>query len=187
MKNKSRDTRITAEQYMALPQEIYRKLELVRGRIRDVREAWPAHSHGMRLHQIAYLLKAYLHANPIAHLSGDASITLARNPDTVRAPDIYVIRKERYPRDYTGGPIFEVAPDLAIEIRSPSETAGILRAKLADYFAAGTSVVWVVEESKRRVTIHTRDASPRVIEGNASLHGDPILPGFACTLDELFA
>jgi Uma2 family endonuclease len=187
MKNKSRDTRLTAEQYMALPRDAYRYLELVRGRIRDVREPWPAHEHGVRQFHLAYLLKKYLEANPIARLSGDASVTLRRNSDTVRAPDIYVIRNERYPRDYVGGPIFEVAPDLIVEIRSPSETAGILRAKLADYFAAGTSVVWVVEERKRRVTIHTKDAEPRIIQGNERLTGEPVLPGFSCTLNELFS
>lgn len=179
--------RLTAEQYMAIPEDQYRGYELIRGRMQQVREPWPSHSHGVRLHRVAYLLQAYLQANPIAQLSGDCSVTLARNPDTVRAPDIYVVRKERIPRDYTGGPIFNVAPDLVVEIRSPSERDGILQSKLDDYFAAGTSVVWVVEEPKRRVTVHAKDTEPRIIEGNTRLTADPVLPGFSCTLDELFA
>lgn len=178
---------MTAEQYMALPEDSYRGYELIRGRLRQVREPFPSFTHGSRRDQLVYLLKTYLGSNPIAHLSGECSITFARNPDVVRAPDIVVVRNERYPRDYTGGPIFEVAPDLVIEIRSPSERAGILRSKLDDYFAAGTSVVWVIEEPNRRVIVHTGPGVSRVVEGNERLTGDPVLPGFSCSLDDLFA
>jgi Uma2 family endonuclease len=187
MKKNPPSRRMTAEEYLALPEGSFRGYELIGGRMQCVREPWPSFAHGSRRGHIEYLLRAYLRANPIARLSGECSITFARNPDTVRAPDIVVVRNERYPRDYTGGPIFDVAPDLVIEIRSPSERDGILSAKLDDYFAGGTSMVWVVEESKHRVTIHTRDATPRTLEGNARLTADPILPGFTCTVDELFA
>jgi Uma2 family endonuclease len=177
---------LTAEEFMAMPDdEKGRKYELVRGKVLYVSEP-AAQYHGERLVQIAYLLKAFLHAHPIARISAEAGVTLARNPDTVRVPDVLVTRNERYPRDYVDGPIFEVAPDLVIEIRSPSERPGILRGKLHDYFAAGTTVVWVVDQRKRLVTVHTADASPHVIQGTEHLTGDPVLPGFSCTLDELF-
>lgn len=178
--------RLTAEQYMAIPEDQYRGYELVRGRMQLVREPFPSFAHGSRRDQLVHLLKTYLDTNPIARLSGECSITFAREPDTVRAPDIVIVRNERYPQDYRGGPIFDVAPDLVIEIRSPSERDGILQSKLDDYFAGGTSVVWVVEEPKRRVIVHSRDATRRIIEGNDRLTGDPVLPGFSCTLDELF-
>jgi Uma2 family endonuclease len=177
---------MTAEQYMALP-ESCRPYELIRGRLRQVKEAWPSRAHGSCQAEIAYLLGVYLHANPIASVSVDSGITLSRNPDTVRVPDISVVRNERFPRDYAGGPIFDVAPDLAIEIRSPSERPSRLNPKIHDYLAAGTTMVWVIDQPTRSVTIHTADAPPRIIEGNASLTGDPVLPGFSCTLDELFA
>jgi Uma2 family endonuclease len=175
---------MTAEEFTAAPNDYKgRKYELVRGKMLCVRE--PAYFHGERLIHIGYLLKAFLRAHPIARIAGESWITLARDPDTVRAPDICVTRNERFPRDYVDGPIFAVAPDLVIEIRSPSERAGILRDKLRDYFTAGTSVVWVVDQWKRSVTIHTRDTE-RVIQGDERLTGEPVLPGFSCTLNELF-
>jgi Uma2 family endonuclease len=136
--------------------------------------------------RITTLLGIFLNEHPIASIATHAYITLARNPDTVRAPDISVVRNDRYPRDYVDSPIFEVAPDLAIEIRSPTERAGILRSKIRDYLDAGTTVVWVVEQRKRTVTIHTAGAPPRVVQGAERLTGDQVLPGFSCTLDEVF-
>jgi Uma2 family endonuclease len=178
---------MTAEEYMALPEDSYRGYDLVRGRPRKVSEPWAGFYHGSRQFEIAYLLKKFLEQHPIATLAGDCSITLARNPDTVRAPDICVVRNERYPKHYTNGPIFDVAPDLVIEIRSPSERPGILKSKIRDYMTAGTSVVWVVDQDKRTVAVYkSTDAPPRIIAGDERLTGDPVLPGFSCTLAELF-
>jgi Uma2 family endonuclease len=174
----------TAEQFMALPDdEKGTKYELVRGRILEVREpALPYHGH--RMGRIFSLLVPFLDAHPIAYLSGEAGVTLARDPDTVRIPDIFVTRYDHLPPNYAGGS--DVIPDLVIEIRSPSDRPGVLGAKMRDYFAAGTTMVWLVDQRTRTVTIHTPTAPPRVVGGDEHLTGDPVLPGFSCTLDELF-
>jgi Uma2 family endonuclease len=133
---------------------------------------------------MAHLLATFLDIHPIAYLSGEAGVALARDPDTVRIPDLFVTRYDHLPPNYTGG--IDVVPDLVIEIRSPSDRPGILGAKMRDYFTAGTTMVWVVDQPKRMVTIYTPTALPRVITGDEPLTGDPVLPGFSCTLDELF-
>jgi Uma2 family endonuclease len=175
---------MTAEEFMEMPDDPKGvKYELVRGKVREVREP-AAPYHGIRVIRIGQLIANFLDAHPIALCSAESLVALARNPDTARAPDIFVTRKERFPRGYAGG--LDITPDLVIEIRSPSERSGILQAKMRDYFAAGTTMVWVVEQLKRTVTIHTRGAQPRVVQGDERLTGDPVLPGFSCTLDELF-
>jgi Uma2 family endonuclease len=176
---------MTAEEFMATPDdERGTRYELVRGRMLKVSEpAMP--EHGNRMGRIFSLLVPFLDAHPIAYLSGESGVTLARGPDTVRVPDVFVTRYERLPRNYVGGPI-EVGPDLVIEVRSPSDRPGVLRAKMHDYFAAGTTLIWIVDQIARTVTIHRRDSAPQQIAGNDRLTGDPVLPGFSCTLDELF-
>jgi Uma2 family endonuclease len=176
---------MTAEEFMATPDDKKgTRYELVRGRRMRVSEpAMP--EHGNRIGRIFSLLIPYLDANPIAYFSGESGVTLARNPDTVRIPDIFVTHYERLPRGYRRGPI-EVGPDLVIEVRSQSDRPNILEAKMRDYFDAGTTMFWVVDQDARTVTAHRRDAPTRVVAGNEGLTGDPVLPGFSCTLDELF-
>ncbi|HWZ59244.1 MAG TPA: Uma2 family endonuclease [Gemmatimonadaceae bacterium] len=176
---------MTAEEFMALPEDSYRGYELVRGKLTRVSEPDPKPYHGHRIIHIGYLISKYLENHPIAYISGESSVLLARDPDTVRSPDVFVTRNDNLPPHYDGE--IDITPDLVIEVRSPSERPGILRAKMADYFAAGTSLLWVVDRRTRTVTIH-RPASPAVVlaTGTDRLTGDPVLPGFSCTLDELF-
>jgi Uma2 family endonuclease len=185
MTTKTQDRLMTAEEFMATPDDKRGvKYELVKGRRMQVSEP-PMPEHGNRIGRIFSLLVPYLDANPIAHFSGESGVTLKRGPDTVRVPDIFVTRYTRLPRGYRRGPI-EVGPDLVIEVRSPSERPGMLQDKMRDYFAAGTTLFWVVDQDERTVTIHRPNAPPHVVAGDERLTGDPVLPGFSCTLDELF-
>lgn len=177
--------RLTAEQYMALPEDSYRGYELVRGHMQKVSEP-PAPEHGNRILRISHLFISFLDANPIAYLSGESTVTLARKPDTIRVPDLFITRYDRLPPNYCRGPI-EVGPDLVIEVRSPSDRPSILEAKKRDYFDAGTTLFWVVDQDARTVTIHRPNADPVTLAaGTDVLTAEPILPGFSCTLDELF-
>jgi Uma2 family endonuclease len=79
-----------------------------------------------------------------------------------------------------------VAPDLAVEVISPSETASDIAEKLRDYLAAGTSVVWIIDPVDRTVEIHVPDTPTRRLHLGDTLDGAPVLPDFACPVDELF-
>jgi Uma2 family endonuclease len=178
--------RLTAEQYMALPEDSFKGYELVRGRLTQVSEPDAKPYHGHRIIRIAQLIANYLDTNPIAYISGESSVLLARDPDTVRSPDVFVTRNDHLPPNYDGD--IGITPDLVIEVRSPSERPGMLRSKMADYFAAGTTLFWVVERTTRSVIIHRPNAEPVTLSaGTDVVTAEPILPGFSCTLDELFA
>lgn len=114
--------------------------------------------------------------------------TLKILPHQVRIPDVCFLRWERFP----GGklpkvPIPAVAPDLAVEVLSPGNTAAEMRRKLREYFAAGTELVWHVDPSSRSVTVFTAPDQSTVLEGDAVLTGGDVLPGFALSLRDLFA
>jgi len=117
----------------------------------------------------------------------DTGFVLARDPDTVRGPDVAFIARERY--DAAGDPptAFPGAPDLAVEVVSPSNRAVDIRAKVADYLAAGTRLVWVVDPDPARLTITAYGTllSPRVYGADEEVDGAPVLRGFRCRARDL--
>jgi Uma2 family endonuclease len=114
--------------------------------------------------------------------------TLKILPNQVRIPDVSVIRWEQFP----GGqlprePIPAIAPDLAVEVLSESNTRGEMERKLRDYFQAGVRLVWYLDPKARTMRVYTSpDQSVLVSEGQV-LDGDKVLPGFELPLAELFA
>ena len=86
---------------------------------------------------------------------------LSNLPNTVRASDASFVRADRLPPEGISGGFVQLAPDLAVEVLSPSESASELSEKLADYRAAGTSLVWVIDPVKRTVAVIAVDAPVR--------------------------
>jgi len=78
------------------------------------------------------------------------------------------------------------APDLAVEILSPSNRRGEMHAKTADYLAAGARLVWVVDPKQKSVTTYRTLLAPRRLESNESLDGEDVLPGLVIPLDVVF-
>lgn len=119
-------------------------------------------------------------------LSNDTGFILHRNPDTLRGPDIAVIQAERLeglPEDCHP----EMAPDLAIEVVSPANSPGDLQRKVAQYLEAGTSLVWVVYPARRTVAVYTGgEGLVQLLGDGQELIGDPVLPGFRCSIVDLF-
>ena len=104
--------------------------------------------------------------------------TLRRNPDTVGAPDAALISNARLPHAGVTG-YAEVTPDLIVEILSPSDRAGEVRAKVADWLSAGTRLVWIIDAKRRRADVYRADRTSERIAANGTLDGDDVLPGFA--------
>lgn len=104
----------------------------------------------------------------------------------VRAPDVVYISRERCDGAIPDG-YAEFAPDLVVEVRSPSDRPAPLLAKIADWLHAGTRVVWVIDSDARRVAIYREDGAHDVLEGEDILREDALLPGFALPLADLFA
>ena len=102
------------------------------------------------------------------------------------------IRAERAPRAEQGedDPLdhFMVGPpDLAVEVRSPSERLAAVRAKAARWLAAGTSDVWIIDGRREVVHVLRREATPVVLHKDDTLTAPDVLPGFATSVAGLFA
>jgi Uma2 family endonuclease len=80
-----------------------------------------------------------------------------------------------------------MAPDLAVEVVSPSNTAAEILDKVADYLDAGSRLVWVVEPTGRRVTVYRSRNEIHLLQEDGALDGYDVLPGFSVPVAEIFA
>jgi Uma2 family endonuclease len=158
--------------------------ELVRGRL-IVREP-PGTYHGKVAAKLAYLLGAFVYPNQCGDLFGqDTGFRIESNPDTVRAPDLAFLSKERVSAVHMRG-YAALAPDLIVEIVSPDDRRGELLAKVGGWLDAGVRLVWVIDPGRAEAHVHRPDGSLTVIDADGALDGEDVLPGFTCRLSDVF-
>lgn len=116
----------------------------------------------------------------------DTGFVLAHNPDTVRAPDVAFVRQDRL---VTPRPVkfWEGAPDLAIEVLSPSDSATEMDAKVQEYLDAGATEVIVVTPKLKVVKIFRQGQTATILRSGDILRDLESVPGFQCKVDEIFA
>ncbi|MBY0491852.1 MAG: Uma2 family endonuclease [Gemmatimonadaceae bacterium] len=162
-----------------------KRVELVRGQLL-VREL-AGLRHGSIGVELAYQLRRHLDdelkagivsARRGAVFGPDTGFVLTRGPDTVRAPDVSFVLAERVPDPMPVG-FGELAPDLVVEVRSPSDRSGALLAKVGEYLLAGAHLVWVIDPVRRVVTVYRADGSVSELGPADALSGEVLLPGFS--------
>jgi Uma2 family endonuclease len=157
--------------------------ELVRGVLR-VRE--PAgFLHGRVAMNLGAELRA--HAKQTAAgvvLAAETGFKLFTDPDTVRAPDVAFVAKGREPPPDARG-FADLAPDLAVEVLSLDDRPGEVLAKVADWLAAGTRLVWVVDPQRRVARVYRMDGSETIVTADGALDGEDVLRGFSCPLESI--
>jgi Uma2 family endonuclease len=136
---------------------------------------------------LAAALHAFAQRGRLGRTLINTAFVLARDPDTVRVPDLAFVSHARLPRGGLSDSILHDAPDLAIEVLSPSNRAGEVRAKVADYLAANGRAVWVVDPRRRTVAVHVPAQGPRKLTEEDELEGGEVLPGFRLPVCDLFA
>jgi Uma2 family endonuclease len=133
--------------------------------------------------EIIVVLVIYLRAHDLGTVAGEAGM-LRLLPGLVRIPDVSYVSWARLPTNY--GQIPAIAPDLAIEVLSPSNTRSEMERKLREYFSAGTRLVWYFDLKTRTVTVHTSPEEHSVLNDSQTLDGGDVLPGFSVSVRELF-
>jgi Uma2 family endonuclease len=175
---------LTAEEYARLPEEGGVRQELAAGLL--VSEPIPLPRHGQIELRLGRLLADFADEAGLGVVLTEAGFLLSRNPDTVRGPDVAFVRRDRFDADEAARSFFRGAPDLAVEILSPSNRPAEMHSKIADYLAAGASLVWVVDPGRRNVTVYRSLLDRRRLEAGDTLDGGEVLPGLTIPLVELF-
>jgi Uma2 family endonuclease len=175
---------MTAEELFALPDDGFHKHELVRGEL--VTMVPPGLGHGNTASAFVQALGPFVRERNLGRIFIESGVVLERRPDTVRGPDVSFISADRLPPPEQRAKFFEGAPDLAIEVVSPGDTATELLEKVHEYLAAGCRLVWVADPKTRTVTAYRPDGSAHVYRDADTLSGEDVLPGLSVPVRQLF-
>jgi len=157
---------------------------LVKGELREMPPA--SGRHGIYSGTLHAYLGYYVLTQKLGRIfSAETGFTIARAPDTVRAPDIAFVAQNRLPDPIPDG-YFEFVPDLAVEVVSPNDTRREMREKVNDWLDAGVRLVWVVNYQKRTITEYRSRQQVRVITEEDTLDGGDVAPGFSLPVREVF-
>ena len=175
---------MTADELWRMPDDSMRH-ELIRGELTTMSPA--GYEHGAVWMTFALLLASFANSHRLGTVVGaDTGFVLQRNPDTVRAPDVAFVRRERIP-DPRPVKFFDGAPDLAVEVLSPSDTVADVDDKAQEYLDAGTTEVIVINPKIKSVKVFRRGQNATVLRSGDVLEGLESVPGFRCTVDEVFS
>ena len=175
---------VSAEELLDMPDDGY-QYELVRGELRKMAPAGARHSNiGMT---VGTSLNFHVMSNNLGTVFGaDGGFLLERNPDTVRAPDVAFVRRERMEEvglmdSYWPGP-----PDLAVEVISPNDRYTEVVEKVEEWLKAGTRMVVVVDPRRKVAAVHRSGREPVTLAEGAVLDGDDVVPGWRMALGDIF-
>jgi Uma2 family endonuclease len=172
----------TAKQLLETPNR--GPCELVRGELAKMTPA--GFEHGRIVGLICTKLGSYVERRRLGIVMGaESGFQLARDPDTVRAPDVAFLQTDRVPGSREVG-FFQGAPDLAVEVLSPSDRASQTLAKVRDWLDAGCRAVWVVDPETRTVTVYRGENRVDTLTVSDLLDSQDVVPGFTLPVAELF-
>ena len=176
--------RSTASELFEMPDDGFR-YELVKGELRRMSPA--GGEHGAVVWNLSSLLGPHIKADKLGQGFGaETGFKIAADPDTVRAPDVAFVRRERIPEAGIPKNFWEIAPDLAVEVVSPGDTYDEVDEKVNDWLDAGTRAVWVVNPRKRLVSVYRSVKDVTILTEEDVLDGGDVLPGFSCKVSEIF-
>lgn len=135
---------------------------------------------------LIHLLQTFLDRQNLGIVAGaDGMVRLARG--LVRIPDVSFVSWDQLP----GGriprkPIPDLAPDLAVEVLSKSNTRREMTRKVREYFTAGVRLVWLIDPKARAAHVFTSPSESVLLQEADALAGGDVLPGFSLVLRDLF-
>jgi Uma2 family endonuclease len=181
---RTRDPVLTLDEFAVLPPEDGYRLELSRGRL--VREPAPGLGHSEVAGRIYRRLWAAAEEKGAGRVFFHAGFTLSRDPPTVRVPDVAFVRAARLPESVLPEGFGDGAPELAVEVLSPSNSASDIQRKALDYLDAGAALVWIVDPRERTVTVYRSPSDIRILGARDVLEGEQVLPDLRVPVGELF-
>ena len=178
----STKTLLTADDLERMPQDDAVRLELDQGELISMPPA--GGEHGETGYEIGRIVGNHVRAHNLGRcFNSETGFRLSH--DTVRAPDFAFIRSDRAPKGRTIG-FVPMAPDLAVEVFSPSDSPAQLMRKIKQYLAAGTHTVWVVYPEQKQVHVIEASGADRILDVADTLDCRELLPGFSASVESLF-
>lgn len=179
----STSTLLTAEELFKLPDDGMVH-ELVRGELKTMPPAGDQHGRiGTRL---LVRMSVFAESKSLGFVyQAQTGFLLTRDPDMVRSPDVAFVSQARLPKTATTK-FVPFAPDLAVEVVSPSESAEDIYEKIQDYLAHGVRLIWIIYPRTRTAEVYRPNHPAKHLPPTGTLTGEDLLPGFECKLADLF-
>ncbi len=163
-----------------------KRCEFVDGEWKEKNVSSKSSNVGIRL---ASRLDSYVEKENLGFVfEGDCAYQIHPDePNRLRKPDYSFIALGRFPNDIIPDGNLFIAPDLAVEIVSPSDEAVDLNNKVTEFLRAGVRLVWVVYPASRTVWVFRLNGTASWLIGDAELNGEDVVPGFSVLLPMIFA
>ncbi len=188
MTAQERATTYTLDDLRALearPENADKRFELIAGEIYEVPTPNPLHNYIVA--QLVFFLLGFVRPKQLGYVFGDVTSYTLPNGDEL-IPDASFISSERQSLPLPDK--FYIAPDLAVEVVSPSNREREMIDKAESYLQSGARLVWVIYPIIRVVDVIRRNADGsltiRKVESDGLLDGEDVLPGFTLSVQELF-
>ena len=175
---------VTADELFKMPDDGFR-YELVKGILRKMSPA--GKKHGKVAVRMATPLDVHVRARQLGEVyAAETGFTIGTNPDTVRAPDVAFVAQKRVEAigDIEG--FLPGAPDLAVEVVSPSDSYAEVEEKVFDWLEAGSRMVVVANPRKKTLTVYRSRTDIKVLTEADVLDGADVVPGWALPIKGLF-
>lgn len=161
------------------------RCELIRGEIVQMTPAGA--EHGDLTYELSRRIGNFVVEHDLGKVfAAETGFILTRNPDTVRAPDVAFVRKDRLPREPVRG-YFPGAPDLVVEVISPGDRLSDVNEKVEQWLAGGATSVWVVDPPNRMIEISRAGGEVLRVRAPEVVKDDPVVPGFVLETATLFS
>lgn len=157
--------------------------ELIRG---ELYPNMPSGSrHGIITNRLNRFVSNFVFDNQLGEVFA-AETGFQLNERTLVGADIAFVGKEKLAQFGVPDAFFPTAPDLAVEVVSPSNTSDEIATKVEDYLAAGSRLVWIVYPKRKVVVVYRPNNTVGFLHESDELDGEDVLPGFRCPLDKIF-
>jgi|SRR5262245_9139657 len=175
---------ITARDLLLMPDDGFR-YELLRGELKKMAPA--GHRHGRIVVNLTTPLDQHVRANDLgAVYASETGFQIASDPDTVRAPDVAFVSRERLAAIGDVDGYWPGAPDLAVEVISPGDTYSEVEEKVLEWLDAGVRLVVVVNPRKRAVTVYRSRTDIVILTEEEVIEGGEVVPGWTMPVASLF-
>lgn len=171
-------------EWIQRPENRDKECELVRGEILEM--TLPGKRHGLVCANVVVILYLYVRQRGKGYVcSNDTGVIVERDPDTVRGPDVMLFEDAKSYAEVERK-FGEQPPLLAVEVLSPSDSAGKMMRRIFDQLRFGTPLVWLLDPEACNITVYRPGKEPYLVEQSQELTGNDVLPDFRCRAAEFF-
>lgn len=157
--------------------------ELIRGELYPIMPAGTL--HGIVTHRLSRLVGNFVDENDLGEITAAETGFRLANDSTIGA-DIGFIGNEKLKDFGIPDSFFPTAPDLAVEVISPSNTSEEISTKVEDYLSSGSKLVWVVYPKRKVIVVYRQNNTVSFLHEEESLEGEDVLPKFTLPLKKIF-